>query len=132
MKQRCVLPERLNAASQVWLEDPNDPKHFGISPSNPNIIDIRTVTDGAAYSADDNETSFTPATLPNSNANDGTISKIAITNIGFEGQEMSISVAFGDTYEPNDNLADAFPIEFDQTYESFIADEKDKRGPLSI
>ena len=120
-------PGAIDAASQVWLEDPNDPKHFGIPPGNPNIIDIRTVTDGAAYSADDNEISFTPATLPNSNANDGTISKISITNIGFEGQEMTISVAFGDTYEPNDDLTEAFPIEFDQTYESFIANEKDKR-----
>ena len=120
-------PGRMDAASQVWLEDPNDPKHFGISPNNPDIIDIRTVTDGAAYSADDNQTSFTPATQPNSNANDGEISRISITNIGFEGQEMTISVAFGDTYEPNDNLATAFPIEFDQAYESFIFDEKDKR-----
>ena len=120
-------PGAIDAASQIWLEDPNDPKHHGIPPGNPGIIDIRTVTDGAAYSADDNETSFTPATDPNSNANDGTISKISITNIGFEGQEMTISVAFGDTYEPNDNLTEAFPIEFDQTYESFIANEKDKR-----
>ena len=40
---------------------------------------------------------------------------------------MTISVAFGDTYEPNDELAEAFPIEFDQTYESFIASKKDKR-----
>ena len=120
-------PGTIDAASQVWLEDPNDPKHFGISPADPDTIDIRTVTDGAAYSADDNETSFTPATQPNSNANDGSISKISITNIGFEGQEMTISVAFGDTYEPNDNLTEAFPIEFDQTYESFIADERDKR-----
>ena len=40
---------------------------------------------------------------------------------------MIISVAFGDTYEPNDKLAEAFPIEFDQTYESFIANEQDKR-----
>ncbi len=120
-------PGAIDAASQIWLEDPNDPKHFGIPPDNPNSIDLRTVTDGAAYSADDGETSFTPATLPNSNANDGTVSKISITNIGFEGQEMRISVAFGDTYEPNDNLTEAFPIEFDQTYESFIADEKDER-----
>ena len=120
-------PGAIDAASQIWLEDPNDPKHFGIPRDNPNNIDLRTVTDGAAYSADDGETSFTPATLPNSNANDGTISKISITNIGSEGQEMRIYVAFGDTYEPNDNLAEAFPIEFDQTYESFIADEKDKR-----
>ena len=40
---------------------------------------------------------------------------------------MTISVAFGDTYEPNDALTEAFPIEFDQTYESFIADENDVR-----
>ena len=120
-------PGAIDAASQIWLEDPNDPKHFGIPPDNPDILDIRTVTDGAAYSADDNETSFTPASLPNSNANDGTISKISITNIGFEGQEMTISIAFGDTYEPNDDLTTAFPIEFDQTYESFIANEKDAR-----
>ena len=117
----------IDAASQIWLEDPNDPKHFGIPPGNPDTIDLRTITDGAAYSADDNETSFTPSTSPNSNADDGTISKISITNIGFEGQEMTISVAFGDTYEPNDALTEAFPIEFDQTYESFIADENDVR-----
>ncbi len=120
-------PGAIDAASQIWLEDPNDPKHFGIPPDNPNNIDIRTITDGAAYSADDDETSFTSSTLPNSNANDGTISKISITNIGFEGQETTISVAFGDTYEPNNDLTEAFPIEFDQTYESFIADEKDER-----
>ena len=120
-------PRAIDAASQIWLEDPNDPKHFGIPPDNPNNIDIRTITDGAAYSADDDETSFTSSTLPNSNANDGTISKISITNIGFEGREMTISVAFGDTYEPNDDLTEAFPIEFDQTYESFIADEEDEQ-----
>ena len=120
-------PGAIDAASQVWLEDPNDPKHFGLPPDNPDIIDIRTVTAGAAYSADDNQTSFTPATQPNSNANDGTVSKIAITNIGFEGQQMTLSIAFGDTYEPNDDLTTAFPIEFDQTYESFIFGETDKR-----
>ena len=120
-------PGIIDAASQIWLEDPNDPKHFGIPPDNPDIIDLRTVTDGAAYSADDNETSFTSASLPNSNANDGTLSRISITNIGFEGQEMTISVAFGDTYEPNNDLMTAFPIEFGQIYESFIYDEKDER-----
>ena len=120
-------PGVIDAASQIWLEDPNDSEHYGVPPDNPGIIDIRTVTDGAAYSADDNETSFTPATHPNSNANDGTISKISIINIGAEGQEMTISVAFGDTYEPNDDITEAFPIEFDQTYESFISDEQDKR-----
>ena len=120
-------PGAIDAASQIWLEDPNDPKHFGIPPDNPNNIDIRTITDGAAYSADDDETSFTSSTLPNSNANDGTISKISITNIGFEGQETTISVAFGDTYEPNNDLTEAFPIEFNQTYESFIANEEDEQ-----
>lgn len=117
----------IDAASQIWLEDPNDPKHYGIIPNQPHIIDIGTVTDGAAYSADDGETSFTPATSPNSNANDGTVSRISITNIGTEGQEITLSIAFGDTYEPNDELGEAFPIRVNQTYESFIYDEKDKR-----
>ena len=125
-------PGTIDAASQIWLEDPNDPKHFGISPDNPDRIDIDTITDGAAYSANDNETSFTPATSPNSNANDGAISRISITNIGFEGREMTISVAFGDTYEPNDELNEAFPIEFDQVYESFIVDPEDVRDLYRI
>ncbi len=125
-------PGAIDAASQIWLEDPNDPKHFGISPDNPDIIDIDTITDGAAYSSDDGETSFTPASSPNSNANDGTVSRISITNIGFEGEEMTISVAFGDTYEPNDNLSEAFPIDFNQVYESFIFDPKDIRDLYRI
>ena len=64
---------------------------------------------------------------PNSNANDGTVSRISITNIGLEGQEITLSIAFGDTYEPNDELGEAFPIQFNQTYESFIYDQKDTR-----
>ena len=75
-------PGAIDAANQIWLEDPNDPEHFGISPHNPDIIDLRTITDGAAYSADDNQTSFTPSTRPSSGANDGTVSKISIINIG--------------------------------------------------
>ena len=118
----------VNAARQVWLEDPNDPEHIGINPNNPDALpDIRFITDGAAYSANDNQTTFTPTTQPNSNSNNGAFSGISITNIGFEGQTMSISVSFGDTYEPNDTLADAFPIEFRQTYESFLFDEDDPR-----
>ncbi len=120
-------PGFVNAAEQIWLEDPSDSEHFGIDPDNPDFINTRFITDGAAYSADDNQTSFTPATDPNSNANDGTVSTIAITNIGFEGQTMLISVSFGDTYEPNNDLETAFRIEFNQTYESFIFDEKDVR-----
>ena len=44
-----------------------------------------TITDGAAYSLDDGHTAFTPGTVPNSNANDGTVTGISITNIGAEG-----------------------------------------------
>ena len=118
----------VDAASQIWLEDPNDPDHAGVNPNNPDAaLDIGFITDGAAYSADDNQTSFTPASRPNSNANDGAFSGISITNIGFEGQTMSISVSFGDTYEPNDDLATAFGIELNQTYESFIFDADDLR-----
>ncbi len=118
----------VNAARQIWLEDPSDPEHIGINPNNPDARpDIRFITDGAAYSANDNQTTFTPTTQPSSNSNDGAFSGISITNIGFEGQTMSISVSFGDTYEPNDTLADAFPIEFRQTYESFLFDEDDPR-----
>ena len=43
-------PGAIDAASQIWLEDPSDPKHYT----------VRTITEGAAYSADDRETSFTP------------------------------------------------------------------------
>ena len=117
----------VDAAGQIWLEDPSDPDHFGADPNNPDVINIRFITDGAAYAADDNQTSFTPATRPNSSANDGTSSRIAITNIGSEGQTMPISVSFGDTYEPNNELATAFPIELDETYESFLFDEEDVR-----
>ena len=118
----------VNAAQQIWLEDPNDPEHIGVDPKNPDALsDIRLITDGAAYSANDNQTTFTPTTHPNTNSNDGAFSGIFITNIGFEGQTMSISVSFGDTYEPNDTLTDAFPIELLQTYESFLFDADDPR-----
>ena len=116
-----------DAAGQIWLEDPNDPKHLGVNPNNPDQIDIRFVTDGAAYSADDNQISFTPASRPNSNANDGTPSGIAITNIGAEGGLISLLVSFGDTYEPNDYLETAYSIELNQEYESFLFNTDDMR-----
>jgi M6 family metalloprotease-like protein len=122
----------IDAAEQIWLEDPNDPDHEGVDPNNPDIIDPRFITDGAAYSADDGQTSFTPATRPNSNANDGTVSGIAITNIGLEGPDTPISVSFGDTYEPNDELAQAFPIALGETYESFLFDERDARDAYRL
>ena len=116
-----------DAAGQIWLEDPNDPEHLGIHPYKQGVRDLLFITDGAAFSANDTQTSFTPASRPNSNANDGTGSGISITNIGFEGQSMSLFVSFGDTYEPNNSIETAFPIEFNQTYESFLFDVRDER-----
>ena len=116
-----------DAAGQIWLEDPNDPKHRGVNPNNPDLIDIRFVTDGAAYSANDNQISFTPASRPNSNANDGTPTGISITNIGAEGPLIPLLVFFGDTYEPNDNLETAYSIELNQRYESFLFNADDAR-----
>ena len=116
-----------DAAGQIWLEDPNDPKHRGVNPDKPDQIDLRFVTDGAAYSANDNQTSFTPASRPNSNANDGTPTGISITNIGAEGGLIPLLVSFGDTYEPNDNPEIAHPIELNQRYESFLFNVDDRR-----
>ena len=117
-----------DASQQVWLEDPTDPEHLGIyQEDNIESIDIQRITNGAAYSADDGQTAFTPGTLPNSNANDGTVTNIAITNIGAEGVTIPILVSFGDTYEPNDTLSAAFPIAYGQTYESFLFNLDDTR-----
>ena len=79
-----------DASQQIWLEDPADPKH----------LDIVTITDGAAYSADDQQTAFTPRTLPNSNANDGSVTGISITNIGSEGLTLPVRVSFGGPDQP--------------------------------
>lgn len=111
-----------DASHQVWLEDPTDPEHLG----------IYTITDGAAYSLDDGHTAFTPGTLPNSNANDGTNTGISITNIGAEGLTIPILVSFGDTYEPNDTILTAFPIQYGETYESFIFDSTDVRDVYKL
>lgn len=122
-----------DASQQIWLEDPSDPEHLGIHQENgAEFIDVQTITDGAAYSADDEQTAFTPGTLPNSNANDGTVTGISITNIGAEGFTMPILVSFGDTYEPNDTLVTAFPIEYGQTYESFLFDLNDTRDVYKL
>ena len=114
-----------DAGQQIWLEDPNDPEHLGISPDDPGFIDIQTITEGAAYSADDGQTAFTPGTLPNSNSNDGIPSGISITNISTEGTIMKILVSFGDTYEPNNSIETAFPILYNQPYYSFLYDDAD-------
>ncbi len=101
----------VDASNRIWVEDPSDPMHE---------IDVEQLTAGAAYSADDGQTAFTPSTLPNSNANDGTPTEISITDIGPEGPMMSLRIFFGDTYEPNEALENAFAIDYDRTYQSFI------------
>ena len=122
-----------DASQQVWLEDPTDPEHLGLyRQEGADFIDVFPITDGAAYSLDDGHTAFTPGTLPNSNANDGTVTGISITNIGAEGLTIPILVAFGDTYEPNDTIVTAFPIQYGETYESFIFDSTDVRDVYEL
>ena len=122
-----------DASQQIWLEDPSDPEHLGIYlQEGVEFIDVRTISDGAAYSTDDEQTAFTPGTVPNSNANDGTVTGISITNIGPEGPTIPILVSFGDTYEPNDTFATAFPITYRQTYESFLFNLSDTRDVYAL
>ncbi len=121
-----------DAGYQIWLEDPNDPNHLGIHPEDPNHIDILTITDGAAYSANDDQTAFTPGTLPNSNSNNGIPSGVSITNIGPEGMNMVIQVSFGDTYEPNNTIPTAFPVFYSQPYYSFIYDAADNQDVYRV
>ena len=122
-----------DASQQIWLEDPADPEHLGTyQQDDVAFIDVQTITDGAAYSADDGQTAFTPGTVPNSNANDGTVTGISITNIGSEGLAIPILVSFGDTYEPNDTFAMAYPITYAQTYESFLFDIDDTRDVYAL
>ena len=122
-----------DASQQIWLEDPADPEHLGTyQQDDVELIDVQAITDGAAYSADDGQTAFTPGTVPNSNANDGTVTGISITNIGAEGLTIPILVSFGDTYEPNDSFASAFPITYAQTYDSFLFDLADTRDVYKL
>ncbi len=122
-----------DASQQIWLEDPADPEHLGTyQQDDVALINVQAITDGAAYSSDDGQTAFTPGTLPNSNANDGTVTGISITNIGPEGLTIPILVSFGDTYEPNDTFAMAYPITYAQTYESFLFDLADTRDVYAL
>ena len=122
-----------DASQQIWLEDPADPEHLGIyQQDGVELIDVQVITDGAAYSADDDQTAFTPGTVPNSNANDSTVTGISITNIGAEGLTIPMLVSFGDTYEPNDTFATAFPITYAQTYDSFLFDLADTRDVYKL
>ena len=45
---------------------------------------------------------------------------------------MTISVAFGDTYEPNDDLTTAFLLNLTEPMSLFIANEKDKRDLFNL
>ena len=121
-----------DASQQIWLEDPADPQHLGLAGGELDFIDIETITEGAAYSADDGQTAFTPGTLPNSNANDGTVTGISITNIGPEGFAVPLQIWFGDRSEPNDTLATAFPIQYEELYESFLLDADDTRDVYQL
>lgn len=101
---------------RAWVEDPTDPDR-----KNP-----FRATKGAAYSANDEQTSFTPSTNPNSNANDGSYSGIIITDIGNEGDKMPFTLYFKDTYEPNDSIDTAYgPLDYNNNYFSFIQKEQD-------
>ena len=105
-----------DASNRVWVEDAADPNH----------LNTQNITGSAAYSADDGQTSFTPGSNPNSNADDGTVSEISVTNIGFEGLYMPITVFFGDTYEPNNELFSAYGLlKYGTFYESFLFDAHD-------
>ena len=109
-------PDRFSNPPRVWVEDPSDPDHTG-------FIDP---TAGAAYSQNDGQTSFTPATRPDTRANDGTYTGIIISDIGPEGMSISFTFSSGDTYEPNDVIADAYgPLVYGRRYISYIKNSRD-------
>ena len=117
----------------IWHIDENQPKSFGNphrawveDPSDPDHSSFRKATEGAAYSADDGQTSFTPATQPDSSANDGTYTGIIITDIGPEGASIPFTFFSGDTYEPNDSIAEAYgPLVYGKQYVSYIRDDRE-------
>ena len=101
---------------RVWVEDPGDPDRSKL---------IRA-TEGAAYSADDDQTSFSPSTQPSSNDNSGEYSGIIVADIGQEGMTMSFTYSTDDTYEPNDSISDAYEIlEYGREYSSYIREHGD-------
>jgi len=116
----------------IWHIDENQPKSFGFphrayveDPNDPDR-ESRQPTSGAAYSAEDKQTEFTPSTNPNSSANDGTYSGITVTDIGARGVTMTFNLFLGDTYEPNNTITQAYgPLEIGKRYVSFIWDQND-------
>ncbi len=109
-------PTAFGYPHRAWVEDPSDPEHSSFT----------RATEGAAYSADDGQTSFSSITQPDSSANDGAYSGIIISDIGYEGMSMPFTVFSGDTYEPNDSITDAYgPLTYGKQYVSFIQDNQD-------
>ncbi|MAF13134.1 hypothetical protein CMK11_21995 [Candidatus Poribacteria bacterium] len=103
-------------AARLWLENPADPFHRFVQDD---------ITEDAAYSAEDRQTAFTPSTEPSSAATDGGPTGISILDISRSGDPMTFNIFFGDTYEPNDTLAGAFPLRVGEKYDSFIFDAQD-------
>ncbi|MFC1714253.1 M6 family metalloprotease domain-containing protein [Candidatus Poribacteria bacterium] len=109
-------PISFSNARRVWVEDPGDPTHRRLSQA----------TEGAAYSLDDDQTAFTPATEPDSSTNGGEYTGIIITDIGSEDMAMPFTLFTGDTYEPNDSTTNAFGLlEHGREYSSYIRDDGD-------
>ena len=65
-ESKARSPYSIDAGQQIWLEDPNDPQHIGINPKDPNQRNLKFISDGAAYSTDDQQVAFMPSTRPNS------------------------------------------------------------------
>jgi M6 family metalloprotease-like protein len=103
-------------AARLWLENPADPFHRYVQDD---------ITEDAAYAAEDRQTAFTPSTEPNSSTTDGGPTGISILGISDSGDPMTFDIFFGDTYEPNDTLATAFPLRVGEKYDSFIFDAAD-------
>ncbi|HGJ65523.1 TPA: M6 family metalloprotease domain-containing protein, partial [bacterium] len=117
----------------IWHIDENQPSSFSYphrawveDPSDPDRSSARKATSGAGFSLDDKQTSFTPTTYPNSNANDGSYSGIIITDIGSIGLSMPFSLFFDDSYEPNNSISEAFgPLVIKKQYTSFLKNQED-------
>jgi M6 family metalloprotease-like protein len=106
-----------SVAARLWVEDPADPLHENLT---------STITQDAAYAAEDGQTAFTPATKPSTDANDGSSSGISVLDIGKSGPKMTFNLFFGDTYEPNNSLAEASPVAIGGRYDSFLFDDDDR------
>lgn len=90
-----------NSYYRVWVECPGNPLHN----STADKAGAGTLAT-AAYSSNDNQTSFNNASNPNSNTNRGIYSGVNIVDIGAEGAIMSMTVSGAGIIVP---LAGAIP-----------------------